>query len=47
MPTLMWIAFWSSMMGAAACWQEAALPHRRKNEDEDHRHQADAKPSST
>jgi hypothetical protein len=22
MPTLLWVAFWSSMMGAAACWGE-------------------------
>jgi hypothetical protein len=20
MPVLLWVAFWSSMMGAAACW---------------------------
>jgi hypothetical protein len=25
MPALMWIAFWSCMMGAATCWQESAL----------------------
>ncbi len=23
MPVLLWVAFWSSMMGAAACWGEA------------------------
>jgi hypothetical protein len=26
MPTLMWVAFWSCWIGAATCWQEAALP---------------------
>jgi hypothetical protein len=23
MPTLLWVAFWSSLMGTAACWGEA------------------------
>jgi hypothetical protein len=31
MPTLMWIAFWSCMMGAATCWGEAIEPTRRKD----------------
>ena len=26
MPVLMWIAFWSNVMGIAAGWQETALP---------------------
>ena len=29
MPTLMWIAFWSCMLGAATSWQET-MPHRRE-----------------
>jgi len=24
MPALMWVAFWSCMMGAAKCWYESA-----------------------
>ncbi len=35
MPALMWVAFWSCMMGAATCWQEATLAVRVK--DADHR----------
>jgi len=23
MPVLLWVAFWSSLMGTAACWGEA------------------------
>ena len=34
MPTLMWIAFWSCMMGAATCWQEAVEPTRRKQTEQ-------------
>jgi hypothetical protein len=30
MPIFAWIAFWSCMMGAATCWQDAALPVRVK-----------------
>ena len=30
MPALIWIAFWSSMVGAATCWQEAVMPDRAK-----------------
>lgn len=26
MPTLLWVAFWSSMMGAAACWGDERRP---------------------
>ena len=26
MPTLLWVAFWSSMMAAAACWGEVSQP---------------------
>lgn len=37
MPTLMWVAFWSCMMGAATCWQEAALPIRGEGKDKDRR----------
>jgi hypothetical protein len=37
MPTLMWIAFWSSLMGIAAGWQETALPIRvRETDRRDH-----------
>jgi hypothetical protein len=28
MPALLWVAFWSSLMGAAACWGEAGRPVR-------------------
>jgi hypothetical protein len=35
MPALMWIAFWSCMMGAATCWQESA--QRVGVEGADHR----------
>jgi len=45
MPALMWIAFWSSMIGAAACWQEAALPDRRKEQGE-RRDEAAGEPST-
>jgi len=30
MPILLWIAFWSSMMGVATGWQETMLPIRVK-----------------
>ncbi len=30
MPTLIWIAFWSSLVGTAVCLQDAALPVRTK-----------------
>jgi hypothetical protein len=30
MPTLIWIAFWSSLVGTAVCLQNAALPVRAK-----------------
>jgi hypothetical protein len=30
MPTLIWIAFWSSLVGTAMCLQQAALPVRIK-----------------
>ncbi len=33
MPTLMWIAFWSSLMGVARGWQETALPIRVRATD--------------
>jgi hypothetical protein len=33
MPALMWIAFWSCMMGAATCWQESAQLVRIKGAD--------------
>jgi hypothetical protein len=26
MPVLLWVAFWSSMMGAAACWGGTPRP---------------------
>jgi hypothetical protein len=28
MPVLLWVAFWSSIMGAAACYGEAQQPIR-------------------
>ncbi len=28
MPVLLWVAFWSSLMGTAACWGEAPRPIR-------------------
>jgi hypothetical protein len=38
-PALMWIAFWSSLMGIAAGWQETALPFRVGETDRrDRRH---------
>jgi len=33
MPALMWIAFWSCMMGAATHWQESVMPARTKGKD--------------
>ncbi len=30
MPTLMWIAFWSSLVGTAVYLQDATLPQRAK-----------------
>jgi hypothetical protein len=30
MPTLVWIAFWSSIVGTAMCLQQATLPGRAK-----------------
>ena len=33
MPALMWIAFWSCMMGAATHWQESVIPVRPKGKD--------------
>jgi hypothetical protein len=37
MPALLWVAFWSSMMGAAACWDGGRRPIRKDpiGEDED------------
>lgn len=35
MPALIWVAFWSSMMGAATCWREAVLPTRPKLDGSD------------
>ena len=26
MPALLWVAFWSSLMGSAACWGETRRP---------------------
>jgi hypothetical protein len=26
MPVLLWVAFWSSLMGSAACFEEIARP---------------------
>ena len=37
MPVLLWVAFWSSLMGTAACWAEARGPIRvaaRETSDE-------------
>ncbi len=28
MPALLWVAFWSSIMGAATCWGETRRPAR-------------------
>jgi len=36
MPVLMWIAFWSCMMGAATCWQEAGTARVRESNHRDH-----------
>jgi hypothetical protein len=33
MPILLWIAFWSSLTGIAAGWQETALPIRVGKKD--------------
>jgi hypothetical protein len=33
MPILMWIAFWSSLMGVASDWQQTAVPIRVKKND--------------
>jgi hypothetical protein len=30
MPTLVWIAFWSSAMGVGLCWQDLIMPPSRK-----------------
>jgi hypothetical protein len=30
MPILLWVAFWSSMMGTATCWSEVSRPIRVK-----------------
>ena len=35
MPTLLWVAFWSSMMGAAACWGDERRPIRKGSISED------------
>jgi len=35
MPALLWVAFWSSMMGAAACWDDARRPIRKDPVRED------------
>ncbi len=35
MPTLLWVAFWSSMMGAAACWGEPRRSVRKAQLSED------------
>jgi hypothetical protein len=36
MPVLLWVAFWSSMMGAAACWGEEpdAAPEKTSKQRE-------------
>jgi hypothetical protein len=33
MPALMWVAFWSWMMGSAACWGETSRPIPVKVQD--------------
>jgi hypothetical protein len=33
MPALLWIAFWSNLMGVAMGWQETALPIRVRVKD--------------
>jgi hypothetical protein len=33
MPALLWVAFWSSMMGAAACWDDAHRPMQTDTTD--------------
>ncbi len=35
MPTLLWVAFWSSIMGAAACWDDVRQPIRKDQVSED------------
>jgi len=35
MPALLWVAFWSSMMGAAACWDDARQSIRKEPIRED------------
>ncbi len=30
MPTLMWVAFWSGMLGMALGWQETMMPFHAK-----------------
>jgi hypothetical protein len=37
MPAPLWVAFWSSMMGAAACWDDGRRPIRKDpiREDKD------------
>ncbi len=38
MPALMWVAFWSCMMGSAACWGEQ--PHSIRKKSSNHREQS-------
>jgi hypothetical protein len=33
MPVLLWIAFWSNLMGITAGWQETASPIRLRAKD--------------
>jgi hypothetical protein len=33
MPALMWVAFWSSLMGVVMGWQETTLPIRVRVKD--------------
>jgi hypothetical protein len=33
MPALVWVAFWSWMMGTTACWIEAPVPVKVKSQD--------------
>ena len=33
MPALLWIAFWSNLMGVASGWQETVLPIRVRDKD--------------
>jgi len=41
MPALLWVAFWSNLMGVTMVWQETLLPSRVQAKDRRDHHTPD------